>query len=56
LNGLLTIAEAAKELRVNHKFIRRAIKDGTLIARKLGTHTFRIKREDLDKFIEEGVE
>lgn len=47
---LLTTKEVAEMLRVSKRTIFRYIKDGKLKAKKIGQ--WRIKKEDLDKFID----
>lgn len=47
--------EVAKELRVSKLTVLRWIKDGKLSAMKLSENNFRIKREDVDKFIKETM-
>ena len=46
----LTIAQAADELGVSVKTIRRRIADGSLPAHRLGPRLIRIRRIDLDRF------
>ena len=48
---LLTAEEAAKILRVSYRSIVRYIEQGKLKASKIGM--WRIKRSDLDRFLEE---
>jgi len=48
---LLTIEEVAEILRVSSRSVNRYIKSGRLKASKLGV--WRIKRSDLDNFLEE---
>lgn len=48
---LLTIEEIAEILRVSSRSVNRYIESGRLKASKLGV--WRIKRSDLDKFLEE---
>lgn len=48
---LLTIEEVAEILRVSSRSVNRYIESGRLKASKLGV--WRIKRSDLDKFLEE---
>lgn len=47
---LLTIEEAAEELRMSPGYVRAKIRSGELPARKLGTRT-RIERSALEAFI-----
>jgi len=44
----LTVAEAADELAVTERFIRKLIADGDLRAVKVGTRVVRIRRSDLE--------
>ena len=44
----LTVAEAADELAVTERFIRRLIADGDLPAVKVGARVVRIRRSDLE--------
>ena len=46
---LLTVAEVAKELRINPKTVRQYIASGELVAIVLG-RGYRISREDLEDF------
>lgn len=48
---LLTIEEVAEILRVSSRSVNRYIESGRLKASKLGL--WRIKRSDLDRFLEE---
>ena len=48
---LLTIEEVAEILRVSSRSVNRYIESGRLKASKLGV--WRIKRSDLDRFLEE---
>lgn len=45
----LTGAEAADELAVTERFIRKPIADGTLRAVKVGARVVRIRRTDLEE-------
>ncbi len=47
----LTVKEVAKELKLSTGTIKGWIQRGELKAMKLGHHTVRVLREDLDKFI-----
>jgi len=49
---LLTIEEAAQYLRVCPETVKRYIRKGDLRATKLSPQVLRIRRDDLDKFIE----
>ena len=44
---LLTVSEAADELNVTERFIRKLIANGDLDAVKVGTRIIRIRRSDL---------
>ena len=44
----LTVAEAADELHVTERFIRKLIANGDLDAVRVGTRLVRIRRSDLD--------
>ena len=44
----LTVAEAADELAVTERFIRKLIADGDLRAVKVGARVVRIRRTDLE--------
>lgn len=53
--NLMTVDEAAKELRVNPRKIYQLIQSGELIAANIGTEDrkiFRIARSDLDAFLQ----
>ena len=45
---MLTVGEAAAELAVTERFIRKLIADGQLRAVKVGTRVVRIRRTDLE--------
>ena len=47
----LTVAEAADELAVTERFIRKLIADGQLRAVKVGTRVVRIRRTDLEDLL-----
>lgn len=47
----LTVAEAADELAVTERFIRKLIADGDLRAVKVGTRVVRIRRSDLEDLL-----
>lgn len=47
----LTVAEAADELAVTERFIRKLIADGNLRAVKVGARVIRIRRTDLDDML-----
>ena len=47
----LTVAEAADELAVTERFIRKLIADGQLRAVKVGSRLVRIRRSDLDDLL-----
>ena len=47
----LSVAEAAEELGVSSKSIRRWIADGRLTARRAGPRLIRIAKADLDKMM-----
>lgn len=47
----LTVAEAADELAVTERFIRKLIADGDLRAVKVGARIVRIRRGDLEDFL-----
>ncbi len=47
----LSVAEAADDLHVTERFIRKLIANGDLRAVKVGTRLVRIRREDLDELI-----
>lgn len=48
---MLTVAEAADELAVTERFIRKLISNGQLRAVKVGTRVVRIRRTDLDDLL-----
>ncbi|KGM17256.1 hypothetical protein N867_07470 [Actinotalea fermentans ATCC 43279 = JCM 9966 = DSM 3133] len=48
----MTVAEAADELAVTERFIRKLIADGTLPAVKVGARVVRIRRADLEDSLE----
>ena len=50
---ILTIKQISRELEVDDKTVRRWIKSGQLIAEQDIVGRYKIKREDLDAFIEE---
>lgn len=47
----LTVAEAADELAVTERFIRKLIADGDLRAVKVGARVVRIRRADLEDLL-----
>ncbi|EYR62729.1 hypothetical protein N866_05660 [Actinotalea ferrariae CF5-4] len=47
----LTVAEAADELAVTERFIRKLIADGDLRAVKVGARVVRIRRTDLEDLL-----
>lgn len=47
----LTVAQAADELAVTERFIRKLITDGELRAVKVGTRVVRIRRSDLEDLL-----
>jgi excisionase family DNA binding protein len=53
-NPLLTIQDVAGICRVSTKTVRRWIKDGDLVAAKLGNQ-WRIYPKDLDRFIRDRL-
>ena len=50
----LTIDQVAKQLGVKWVTVRRWIDSGELVSFKVGPRLMRVRREDLDKFIEAG--
>ena len=50
----LSTEDVAKELKVRVERVREWIRRGDLIAFRVGGSDYRIKRVDLDKFIEES--
>ena len=44
----ITVADAAAELKVTQRFVRRLIADGELHAVKIGSRLVRIRRDDLE--------
>jgi excisionase family DNA binding protein len=48
---MLTVAEAADELVVTERFIRKLISSGQLRAVKVGTRVVRIRRTDLEDLL-----
>ena len=52
---LLTVEQAAEYLTVSERFIRRIRYEGRIPGVKLGKH-LRFKKDDLDRFIEEGID
>ena len=47
-NNFFTVQEVAELLRVDHKTIRRYIKQGKIKAYKLSTQTIRIPRSEIE--------
>lgn len=47
----LTVGEAADELAVTERFIRKLIADGNLRAFKVGARVVRIRRTDLEELL-----
>ncbi len=52
---LFTIAQAAKYLQVCDKTVRRLIKADKLIASKVGDRSWRIRKNDIDKYLSSHV-
>lgn len=52
--ALLTVAEVAAELRVSTMTVYRLVQAGELPAFRIGKN-YRIKREDLDAYLEAGA-
>ena len=50
---LLTVAEVAKELRVNRNFVYKLINTGELEAVKIGS--IKVKKEALTKYVNDNV-
>ena len=50
---LLTVAEVAKELRVNRNYIYKLIKEGELKAVKIGS--IKVRKEDLEEYVERNI-
>ena len=50
----LSTEDVAKELKVRVERVREWIRRGDLVAFRVGGRDYRIKRVDLDRFIEEG--
>jgi excisionase family DNA binding protein len=51
LRTFLTVAQAADELAVTERFIRKLIAVGPLRAVKVGAHLIRIRRTDFDDLL-----
>lgn len=49
----LTPEEVAQQLGMNERTIQNYVKNGVLKGYKVSHHTVRIKKSDLDKFMEE---
>jgi excisionase family DNA binding protein len=54
-SAILTKREAADYLRVSTRYLERAVKDARLRAYKPTCGTFRVRRSDLDAFLESGA-
>ena len=48
---LFTVAQAADYLQVCEKTVRRLINSNKLTASKIGNRTWRIRKEDIDKYL-----
>lgn len=48
----LTVKEVAERLRVSIVTVRKMVKDGTLEGIRVGKKMFRIKSEELEKYID----
>lgn len=48
---LLTISETANYLKLSDKTVRRLIKDNKLMASRVGDRTWRIKKNDIQKYL-----
>lgn len=51
-NELLTVAQAAKYLKVSDKTVRRLISDNKLLAAKVGNRSWRIKESDIEAYLQ----
>lgn len=54
-NDLVTVAEAARALRITERTVRGWIADGTVPAYRIGDKAIRIKRPDLDALLQPVV-
>jgi putative molybdopterin biosynthesis protein len=50
MDELLTVTEIAQLLRVSDRVVRSLIKDGDLVAVKIGRE-YRVKRSDVDRYL-----
>ena len=50
---LLSVAEVAKELRVNRNYIYKLIKEGELKAVKIGS--IKVRKTDLEEYVERNI-
>lgn len=48
---LLTVTQTANYLKVCEKTVRRMIKSKTIIASKIGGKSWRIRKDDIDRYI-----
>ena len=49
---ILTILQTATYLKLSEKTIRRLIKDNQLTASKVGSHAWRIRKQDIDSYLQ----
>ncbi|GHV52269.1 hypothetical protein FACS1894216_08110 [Synergistales bacterium] len=49
---LMTVTQTADYLLLSKKTVRRMITDGRLTASKIGDHSWRIKRADIENYLQ----
>ena len=52
---ILTISQTATYLKLSEKTIRRLIKDNKLIASRVGDRNWRIKKVDIEKYLNNHI-
>lgn len=52
ITDILTVSQVAKYLQISDKTVRRLIADGKLTASKVGGRSWRIKKTDIEKYLD----
>jgi len=53
INDILTVSQVAQYLQVSDKTVRRLIANGKLTASKVGGRSWRVKKTDVEKYLDE---
>jgi DNA (cytosine-5)-methyltransferase 1 len=51
-NELLTVSQTADYLKLSDKTVRRLIKDNELVASKIGSRAWRIRKQEIDNYVQ----